>query len=263
MKKIAFALLMSASSSYALSLCPNRSEGFLEFGLGYGSVRSSVRDVGVAVGSIPYPSLNSGYLYSGTLDISQSSRQKGFLNSYAFGYNANFRGSPLMVGVILGVNVGTVRGKVKAPITVTNNSTGKSFYYAENYTWLKSKFGAQAAIRLGMWWHDNLPFFKVGWSCLRTSFNGPKNAYPVPTIPIWFKGTRRFFNGLVLGIGWDKVVRKHCAVGLAADVTLYGHRRCTYFKDRYQAIVALTRPVSLSFMATIKYLLPENKAYYE
>jgi hypothetical protein len=260
-KKIAFALLMSASSSYALSLCPTRSEGFLELGLGYGSVKSSVNGAGLSPIGLT-PNLTSGYLYAGTTALKKKCSQKGFLSSFGFGYNANFTGSPLMVGFILGMQVGTVNGKIKAPINIINNADKTSTYYAANYTRLKSKFGSQAAIRLGVWWRDNLPFFKVGWACLRTTFKSPRSLYPQPNNPIYFKGTRRFFNGIVMGLGWDTVVRKHCAMGLAADLTMYSRKRCVFFKNNYQSIVARTRPTSFSFMATLKYLLPENKGAY-
>jgi len=260
-KKIAFALLMSASSSYALSLCPTRSEGFLELGLGYCGVSSSVQGASVSPVGVT-PRLRAGTLYAGTTDIKKRGHQKGFLSSFGFGYNANFTGSPVMVGGILGIQVGTVNGKIKAPIKIINNADGTSTYYAANYTRLKSKFGSQAAIRLGVWWRDNLPFFKIGWACLRTSFKSPRSLYPQATNPIYFKGTRRFFNGIVMGLGWDRVVTHHCAIGLAADLTMYSRKRCVFFKNDYESIVARTRPTSYSFMATLKYLLPENKGAY-
>jgi len=65
-----------------------------------------------------------------------------------------------------------------------------------------------------------------------------------------------------MGLGWDTIVRDHCAIGLAADLTMYSRKTCVFFKNDYQSIVARTRPTSFSFMATLKYLLPENRGAY-
>ena len=264
--KFFLALTIVSLPCWALELSEDHSGGFMEAGLGVGS--TLMRSKGnVAISgespprctlylppSVPHPTKTD--VEGSTGSIRHSNHQHGILGSFAMGYNASFHGTGFMAGIISGITLGSLSGKIPYPIHVVQGE-----HHAQNTVQkclMRSKATFNAGVRLGWWWSNCLPFIKVGWSCMRTSFK------PDPKASVnRYKGFRRFFHGLLLGAGWD-VAMKSTILGLSADVALYHQRACVIFAipQKPSFVLSTFRPVGVTVMATIKCVFPERKSLY-
>lgn len=207
--------------------------------------------------------------------IKEKFNSRGCVGGLTFGYNFRLPNSCAMVGFISNVNLMRLRGNLPYSLniidqttTVTRLSTGAttsatvidSSINPNTNVQMINKAAMNACARFGWWFGRVLPFIKVGFTLMRTTFRTPSRDYAY-----WFKATNRWSKGLVVGGGFDVITSTRSAIGFTFDCGLYSKQWYSlYNAHQYKPInrsfiKCHIRPITFSGMVSLKYLFPERK----